>query len=95
MMGRREVITISLAARRCGLAPTTVRRYIRWGLVETPLTEEDLRTLRRIRRLTALGINLAGVEVILRMRSRIEELQAEVARLEALLSSWDLPGSPR
>ena len=91
-MGEREVevITISIAARRCGLAPTTVRRYIRWGLVEAPLTEEDLITLRRIRRLRELGINLAGIEVILRMRRRIEELQEEVARLRAALErGWE------
>ena len=93
-MGERrvEIITISLAARRCGLAPTTVRRYVQWGLVETPLTEEDLVTLRRIRRLTVLGINLAGVEVILRMRRRIEELQEEVARLRAALIANDANG---
>jgi len=80
-----EVIAISVAARRCGLAPATIRRYIRWGLVEAPLTEADLVTLRRIRRLTSLGINLAGVEVILQMRRRIEELQEEIARLRAML----------
>ncbi len=83
-----EVITIAIAARRCGLSPSTVRRYVRWGLVEAPLTERDLVTLRRIRRLTDLGINLAGVEVILRMRRRIEELQEEVARLRSALG-WE------
>ena len=85
-----EIIPISVAARRCGLTPTTVRRYIRWGLVEAPLTEEDLITLRRIRRLRELGINLAGIEVILRMRRRIEELQEEIARLRAALEhGWE------
>ena len=89
MMGREQdtCITITVAARRACLSPRTVRRYIQRGLVSEVLTEADLIELRRIRRLTDLGINLAGVEVILRMRRRIEELQAEVARLQALLDT--------
>jgi len=74
-------IAVAVAARRAGLSPTTVRRYVRRRLVEEPFTKMDLVTLRRIRRLTGLGINLAGVEVILRMRRRIEELEQELARL--------------
>ncbi len=80
-------ITITVAARRCGLTPRTVRRYIRRGLVSELLTEAELAELRRIRRLTDLGVNLAGVEIILRMRRRIEELQAEIDHLRALLDS--------
>ena len=84
---RTTVITINGAARRCGLASHTVRRYVRRGLVSEPLAETDLAELRRIRRLTDLGINLAGVEIILRMRRRIEDLQAEVGRLQTLLDT--------
>jgi MerR family transcriptional regulator/heat shock protein HspR len=80
--------TFSVAARRTGLSTHTVRRYVRRGLVNQTLTEEELAELRRIRRLTSLGINLAGVEIILRMRRQIEELQAEIARLEALLTQY-------
>jgi MerR family transcriptional regulator/heat shock protein HspR len=72
-----------VAAERTGLSSRTVRRYVRVGLVEAPLTDAELAELRRIRRLTELGINLAGVEVILHMRRRIELLQADVARLHA------------
>ena len=78
-------VTISIAARRSGLTTYTVRRYVRRGLISATLTEDELAELRRIRRLAELGINLAGVEIILRMRQRIEELQAEVDRLRALL----------
>jgi len=78
-------ITVTVAARRCGLAPRTVRRYIRRGLVNETLAEADLAELRRIRRLTDLGVNLAGVEIVLHMRERIEELQAEVDRLQVLI----------
>jgi hypothetical protein len=62
-----------------------VRRYIRRGLVNEALTEAELAELRRIRRLTGLGVNLSGVEIILRMRRQIEELKAEMDRLHAFL----------
>ena len=77
-------ITITVAARRTGVSPSTVRRYIRRGLADDTLAEADLAELRRIRRLTDLGVNLAGVEIILRMRRQIEVLQAEVAQLDRL-----------
>ncbi len=80
-------ITITVAASRVCLSPRTVRRYVQRGLVSETLTEADLAELRRIHRLTDLGVNLAGVEIILHMRRQIEELQAEVARLETLLAS--------
>ncbi len=88
-MGRRdeEVITITVVAQRCGLSTSTVRRYLRRGLVEEPLVEEDLVTLRRIRRLADMGVNLAGIEVILAMRRRIVELQTEIAWLRERLDS--------
>lgn len=78
-------VSITVAAQRAGLSVYTVRRYVQVGLVETPLREDQLAEVRRIRRLTELGINLAGVEVILAMRQRIESLQGEIARLERLL----------
>lgn len=87
--GESTVVTITVASRRSGVTSQTVRRYARRGLVRTPLTESSLAELRRIRRLTDLGVNLAGVEVILRMRRRIEHLQAEVDRLQALLDAVD------
>ena len=67
-----------------------MRRYVRRGLVNETLSEADLEDLCRVRRLTDLGINLAGVEAILRMRRRIEELQAQVRMIEARRQS----GSP-
>jgi MerR family transcriptional regulator/heat shock protein HspR len=87
--GESIVVTITVAARQSGVTSHTVRRYVRRGLVRTPLTESSLAELRRIRRLTDLGVNLAGVEIILRMRRRIEHLQAEVDRLQALLDVVD------
>jgi MerR family transcriptional regulator/heat shock protein HspR len=90
MTGRRTArITIIVAARRTGLSTRTVRRYIQRGLVSEVLTEADLTRLRRIRRLTDLGVNLAGVEIILRMRRRIEELQSKAKELERHLGSYE------
>jgi MerR family transcriptional regulator/heat shock protein HspR len=87
MIERRTArITVIVAARRTGLSTSTVHRYIRRGLVGEALTEADLTRLRRIRRLTDLGVNLAGVEIILRMRRRIEELQSEANELERHLA---------
>ncbi len=79
---RQTTITIRKAARRAGLDVHVVKHCIEVGVMQERLTEEDLLELRRIRRLMALGINLPGAEVILRMRRRIQELEAEVARLE-------------
>ena len=78
---------ISAVATKYGLHPQTLRLYEREGLL-TPsrsdgntrfYTEADLERLEVILSLTRdLGVNLAGVEVVLNMRERIEELQAEV-----------------
>jgi len=69
------------------MSPRIVRRCVQQRLVNEVLTEADLAELRCIRRLTDLGVNMAGVEIVLRMRRQIEELQAEIARLERLLEA--------
>ena len=89
-MTQREqtvTFTVTVAAHRTGISRHTIRRYIRQGLVNDTLAEAELAEVRRIRRLTELGVNLAGVEVILHMRRQIEDLQTEVARLQSLLSA--------
>jgi MerR family transcriptional regulator/heat shock protein HspR len=80
-------IDITVAARLARVSPRAVHRYIQLGLIGNPLTADELTELRRVRRLTSLGVNLAGVEIILRMRRRIVQLQAEIDRLEALLDA--------
>jgi MerR family transcriptional regulator, heat shock protein HspR len=78
---------ISIAAELVGMHPQTLRMYEQKGLVRprrTPgntrlYSESDLERLRLIQRLTTeLGLNLAGVEIVLR-------LQDEVTRLRTLL----------
>ena len=78
---------ISAVAEKYRLHPQTLRLYEREGLL-TPsrsegntrmYTQEDLERLEVILSLTReLGVNLAGVEVILNMREKIEDLQGEV-----------------
>jgi len=78
---------ISAVAERFSLHPQTLRLYEREGLM-TPsrsegntrlYTEEDLERLETILNLTReLGVNLAGIEVILNMREKMAELQQEM-----------------
>lgn len=85
--------TISIAARlvridRPGepIHPQTLRMYERLGLVAPRrigknrlYSERDIERLRQIQRLTQdMGVNLAGVEIILGLLERIEQLQARI-----------------
>lgn len=83
------VFQISVVARMVGLHQQTIRSYERIGLVQPArsggntrlFSFRDVERLRQVIRLVNdLGVNLAGVEVILRLSNRVEELQAELAR---------------
>jgi len=84
-----EGLTIRVLAARCGVPPATIRRYERFGLVSPRVEagtarygEGDIERVLRIRRLTAdLGVNLAGVEVVLHMREQILLLRNELDAL--------------
>lgn len=78
---------ISVVAERYGIHPQTLRLYEREGLLKPSRTdgntrlysEEDLEQLETILTLTReLGVNLAGVEIILNMRRKMERMQSEV-----------------
>ena len=83
---------ISVAARLVGLHEQTLRYYERAGLVEPARSKgrirlyslHDLERVRQIRRLTdEMGVNLAGVEVIMRLTDRIRVLEEHINELEA------------
>lgn len=85
------VYVISIAAQLTGLHPQTLRLYERLGLVSPSrignknrlFSEADVERLRQIRRFTQdMGVNLAGVEIILDLLQRLEELQSLVDHLE-------------
>ncbi len=80
-----EAIFISVAARRLGMHPQTLRKYERLGLVRPPRTigsmrmysEEELDRLRVIKDLVEEhGINLAGVQQLLAIADVVHRLQA-------------------
>lgn len=82
---------ISVAAKMVGLHPQTLRNYERLGLVRPHrsagrvrlYSPGDIERLRRISRLTAdLGVNLAGVEIILELTERVRELQRQIEAME-------------
>src|SRR5918911_121029 len=83
---------ISVAARLVGVHEQTLRYYERAGLVEPARSKgrirlyslHDLERVRQIRRLTDdMGVNLAGVEVIMRLTDRIRVLEERINELEA------------
>jgi MerR family transcriptional regulator/heat shock protein HspR len=91
-MDDRPRYMISVAAELVGMHPQTLRVYEAKGLVRprrTPgntrlYSEDDLERLRLIQRLTTeLGLNLAGVETVLRLQDELGRLQGRLERLEA------------
>ena len=90
-MARRKrtegTYTISVVANQFDVHPQTLRIYEREGLLKPSrtsgntrlYTEADMKQLEVILSLTRdLGVNLAGVEIILNMRRKIEDMQHEV-----------------
>ncbi len=83
---------ISVAARLVGVHEQTLRYYERAGLLEPARSKGrirlyslyDLERVRQIRRLTdEMGVNLAGVEVIMRLTDHIRDLEQRVAEAQA------------
>ncbi len=90
--GTEPRYVISIAARILGVHTHTLRYYERVGVVEPQrsqgnirlYSERDIDMLRRIKTLVDdLGVNLAGVEVILRMMQHLDQLQNQVEKLES------------
>ena len=91
MMKRHSAVyMISVVSEMLGVHPQTLRLYEREGFVQPSRTgagvrmysEEDVERIRTILNLTReMGVNLAGVEVILTMRERMQKLQEEMDRI--------------
>ncbi len=82
---------ISVAARIVGIEIHTLRYYERLGLVQPYrsqgniryYSEGDIERLRHIKTLmNDLGINLAGVEVVMRMAARMAQMQRQIQEME-------------
>lgn len=87
---RQKYMMISAVAERFEIHPQTLRLYEREGLINPARSkgntrlydEETIRRLETILTLTRdLGVNLAGVEVILNLREQLQKMQLEVDRL--------------
>jgi MerR family transcriptional regulator, heat shock protein HspR len=90
-MPDRPRYMISVAADLVGMHPQTLRIYETKGLVRPTRTpggtrlysEADVERLRIIQRLTTeLGLNLAGVELVLRLEDELRKAQAQIDRLQ-------------
>ena len=90
-MDDRPRYMISVAAELVGMHPQTLRIYEAKGLVRPKRTpgntrlysDDDLDRLRLIQRLTTqLGLNLAGVETVIRLEDELERLRNRLNRLE-------------
>lgn len=88
------IFTIRIAAQLVGVHQQTLRGYEREGLIRPArssgrqriYSEADIARLRLIRRLIGeLGVNVAGADIILHLRDRIAELEAENAALREAL----------
>ena len=82
-----RLFMISVVSEMLGIHPQTLRMYEREGFIKPKrsggntrlYSEEDVERLEMILRLTReLGINLAGVEVILSMREKMDQMQREM-----------------
>ena len=83
---QRPIFTIRIAAQLVGVHQQTLRGYEREGLIQPArssgrqrlFSEADIARLRLIRRLIGqLGVNVAGADIILRLRDQISGLEAE------------------
>ncbi|MFN8523562.1 MAG: helix-turn-helix transcriptional regulator [Chloroflexota bacterium] len=93
--GELAVFVISVAARILGVHPQTLRYYERAGLVSPSRSRgnirlysaRDIERAQQVKRLIEdLGVNLAGVEVIVRLTDRIRELEHENEQLRVRLA---------
>ena len=93
---RAKTFTISAVAEQFELHPQTLRLYEREGLLKPSrsegntrlYTDSDLEQLEVILSLTRdLGVNLAGVEIILNMRDKMDAMQREFERFFEYLQS--------
>jgi MerR family transcriptional regulator/heat shock protein HspR len=94
-----QFVLISVVAETYGIHPQTLRLYERHGLIKparsagnTRLYDQSaIRRLEQILILTRdLGVNLAGVEVVLQLRERLDAIEQEMERLAEQLRRAEL-----
>lgn len=96
------VYLISVVATMLEIHPQTLRQYEREGLVEPSRTQgrmrlysqRDIDRMKLILRLTRqMGVNLAGVDIVLQLKEQIDQMQEEIDQLRDELSKVNRNGS--
>ena len=96
------VYLISVVATMLDIHPQTLRQYEREGLVEPSRTQgrmrlysqRDIERMKLILRLTRqMGVNLAGVDIVLQLKEQIDAMQSEIDQLREELSKVNRNGS--
>jgi len=96
------VYLISVVATMLNIHPQTLRQYEREGLVEPSRTQgrmrlysqRDIDRMKLILRLTRqMGVNLAGVDIVLQLKEQIDQMQKEIEQLREELSKVNRNGS--
>jgi len=96
------VYLISVVANMLNIHPQTLRQYERDGLIEPARTQgrmrlysqRDIDKMKMILRLTRdMGVNLAGVDVILRLKEQMDKMEQEIEYLREELSRVNRHGS--
>lgn len=94
---RAKGYTISAVADHYGIHQQTLRMYEREGLLKPSrsdgnvrlYTDQDIQRLEVILKLTRdLGVNIAGVEIILNMREKMDQMQQEFNRFFSMLQDY-------
>jgi MerR family transcriptional regulator/heat shock protein HspR len=97
---------ISVAAKMVGMHAQSLRNYERMGLIQPGrsrgrvrlYSQSDIERLQNIQRMVQdLGVNLAGVDVIMNMRQRMQQMEREMALLREELQAYrdrTLPAVP-
>lgn len=96
MHGYEEpVYLISVVAKVLSIHPQTLRQYEREGLVSPSRTDgkmrlysqKDIDKIKMIQRLTRdLGVNLAGVDIIMRLKKKIQDFEEEIEELKSQIA---------
>ena len=96
------VYLISIVSNILNIHPQTLRQYEKDGLITPSRTEgrvrlysqRDIDRMKMILRLTRdLGVNIAGVDIVLRLKEQMEEMEVEIERLKDELRDVNRLGS--
>ena len=97
-----SVYLISVVAKALNIHPQTLRQYEREGLVTPSRTsgkmrlysQRDIDRINMILRLTRdLGVNLAGVDIILQFKDQIDKMEQEIEDLQGKLAHYEKNGT--